>query len=966
MLFVSIAWLAVSPLSVAAPLPVALPPLVAAPAPAPVAEAADKRAAAEAIDLVKNPRAARAAWEIVMAEAVAAGQPVIAQAEIANKIADSFYYDQRPADAIPPLESIVERLRASGDGKTAVMAESLSNLGLMYAETGKSERNLAYQAQALKIFEQLKDAAPARIAAASINYADALMTAGRAYEGAPYALHAVELYNAAGLRDATVAIATGSAANIAVTGGRAEVAIPLAQEAVRIAHDVLPADNPYTGFAEATLGKALMMSGRLDEAEPHLRAGLDVLGKAAGKHHPMTLQVMQNLGLLLYQSGRLDEAIALTVASAEGQGGSSSLADAQSLSAASTYATELGDETRAADFARRAYDRVQAMPNAGGNVAAAVTRRYGEIEAAAGRFDLALPLLRRAADLAATSMPDADGRNAQADIQLAAAEIRGGDRTAGLARLRQSVARLTQRMTRYAPMADLNEDAFTYYNDFSTAAGAAIDLGRVDLALEYYQLATWGLNARTAQQVLLRRTAAKDPAIAVSIRQVQEDARQSRLLRRSYTAQVARGDVAAATQVKAEIARLDGRIARTEKRLEVAVPNYRDSRNPITTDLASVQKRLAPTDSILIAMPTRHALLLFAITADGATMDSVPLGRGKLRAMVADLRKSVDDGLTDDTATFDGAGAYRLYQALFTPKIRATLRRGGTLHTFTNDALATFSWAMLVTEAPGDAPALHWLVRDYAVETPMSLATMNGAEPRHADRRSFVGIGAPALTGAADASIDLTAVYRGGASGRAAIASLPALPNALGELRQMAAAIAPRHALLLTGRDATEARVRRIDWRGQAVIAFATHGLLAGEVGSTTEPALVLTPGATDDPTGTEGLLTASEIVSLKLDSDLVILSSCNSASGISRVSAPYTGLANAFLFAGARSLLISHWPLRDDLAARLSVATVRGMRDGLSQAEALRRAQLAVLQDPRLPGAAHPAAWAAFVLVTR
>jgi CHAT domain-containing protein len=188
------------------------------------------------------------------------------------------------------------------------------------------------------------------------------------------------------------------------------------------------------------------------------------------------------------------------------------------------------------------------------------------------------------------------------------------------------------------------------------------------------------------------------------------------------------------------------------------------------------------------------------------------------------------------------------------------------------------------------------------------------------------------------------------------------------ELQQMATVIAPKRHLLLTGDDATEARVRKIDWHGQSVVAFATHGLLAGEIGSTTEPALVLTPGRPDAPGDSEsdGVLTASEILSMKLDSDLVILSACNSAGGSSRMSAPYTGLANAFLFAGARSLLISHWPLRDDTAARLSVDTVRGMRNGLTEAEALRQAQLRLLQDATLDGAAHPAAWAAFVLVTR
>ena len=76
-----------------------------------------------------------------------------------------------------------------------------------------------------------------------------------------------------------------------------------------------------------------------------------------------------------------------------------------------------------------------------------------------------------------------------------------------------------------------------------------------------------------------------------------------------------------------------------------------------------------------------------------------------------------------------------------------------------------------------------------------------------------------------------------------------------------------------------------------------------------------------------------------------------------------YTGLANAFLGSGTRSLMLSHWRVRDDAAAYLSAATVRGAGAGLDRAEALRRAQLALI-DSDLPDAAHPSVWAPFVLV--
>ncbi|MEE4290061.1 MAG: CHAT domain-containing protein, partial [Erythrobacter sp.] len=77
-----------------------------------------------------------------------------------------------------------------------------------------------------------------------------------------------------------------------------------------------------------------------------------------------------------------------------------------------------------------------------------------------------------------------------------------------------------------------------------------------------------------------------------------------------------------------------------------------------------------------------------------------------------------------------------------------------------------------------------------------------------------------------------------------------------------------------------------------------------------------------------------------------------------------YGGLARAFQIAGARSLLLSHWPVRDDAATRLSVATVSAAAGGMDRAEALRQAQLALIDDPDVPQGDSPAIWAPFVLV--
>ena len=109
----------------------------------------------------------------------------------------------------------------------------------------------------------------------------------------------------------------------------------------------------------------------------------------------------------------------------------------------------------------------------------------------------------------------------------------------------------------------------------------------------------------------------------------------------------------------------------------------------------------------------------------------------------------------------------------------------------------------------------------------------------------------------------------------------------------------------------------------------------------------------------------ASEIAQLGFAARLVILSACNSAAGRAETSPAYTGLANAFLGSGSETLLLSHWRVRDDAAARLTVETIRGALDGMGRAEALRRAQLDMIDDAGFADGAHPAVWAPFIILS-
>ena len=106
--------------------------------------------------------------------------------------------------------------------------------------------------------------------------------------------------------------------------------------------------------------------------------------------------------------------------------------------------------------------------------------------------------------------------------------------------------------------------------------------------------------------------------------------------------------------------------------------------------------------------------------------------------------------------------------------------------------------------------------------------------------------------------------------------------------------------------------------------------------------------------------MSASEIATLKLYADWVILSACNAAAGAATSAEALSGLARAFIYAQARALLVSHWEVYSDATVKLVTVAIREMaRDPkVGRSEALRRSMLALI-DKAEPHEAHPAYWA-------
>ncbi|MGO9638099.1 MAG: CHAT domain-containing protein [Terracidiphilus sp.] len=418
--------------------------------------------------------------------------------------------------------------------------------------------------------------------------------------------------------------------------------------------------------------------------------------------------------------------------------------------------------------------------------------------------------------------------------------------------------------------------------------------------------------------------------------------------------------------------------------------------------------------------------LVFAMTDKAVRWLSVPFGTLELERRVMRLRCGLDSTnwregkknreicmalldveVTDEQVPpFDAAAAHGLYRDLFGSI--EDLIQGKRLLIVPSSALTQLPFEVLVTAKPDEKlprfdayKKVAWLGQRQAITILPSVGSLKALRTAKSSAapQAFVGFGNSLLTGhdgkdrsawvKQDCRKTAPPKQRHIASNAASIASLfrsgtldieelrrqPPLPETADELCAVASGLGvPEPELdkaVYLGPRATVSQVKRLSQNGQLararVVHFATHGLLAGQTAlfavKKVEPALLLTPPAAASEED-NGLLTASEVAQLNLDADWVVMSACNTAAGSSDSAEALSGLARAFFYAGARSLLVSHWEVDSEAAVAITTGTVNALQSNpkIGRAEALRSAEAALIaKGGRF---AHPSVWAPFVLV--
>ncbi len=408
-------------------------------------------------------------------------------------------------------------------------------------------------------------------------------------------------------------------------------------------------------------------------------------------------------------------------------------------------------------------------------------------------------------------------------------------------------------------------------------------------------------------------------------------------------------------------------------------PEYFSIAEPAPLTVAETQRLLKDGEALVAILTAPESSMVWVVTPEGAEWAEIKAGDAALALEVKALRQGLDPA-AGEPASFDTGRAHRLYELLLGRFSRMLAGKQHVMFVATGP-LSSLPFQVLVTEPPrpglNEAEALkeaHWLIKDHALSvlpSVQSLSSLRKLAAAGVAAKPYFGIGDPVLggqasqageaRGAGKSQVTVAALYRnGGTASLPLLQSLNSLPETSSELRRVAKSLGAPDDSVAVGRDATKERLTTARLQDYRILHFATHALVAGELSGLNEPALVLSLPPQSSK-AEDALLTASEVGGLQLNADWAILSACNTAAGDKPGADALSGLARAFIFAGTRALLVSHWPVNSEAAVAITTRTFAFLTrtPHIRRAEAFRQAMLTLIADGY-----PPALWAPFVIV--
>ena len=777
----------------------------------------------------------------------------------------------------------------------------------------------------------------------------------------------------------------------------------------------------------AELAENLMHQGRLQEAEALARSGL---ARPRGGFAISVITQGRTLAVLaeiFFEQGRFQDAETIGLAAVDSYLQAqirctsvflnlARLVIARARLAQGRYEDALEQfDTIEKEFAN---DSAMFERRFAGNIDWAIALNLtGRGEEAARRLEVALAQLN-------ASLINDEYRVAEVKALLATVKFSQNDRRGALRRFLESVPTLLARanleggegVTPTARDVRLTIILKGYLALLSDIRGTDLEIGfQIDAVGEGFRIAQMARGRRVQRAIVKSsvRAAVESPDLVDLIRRAEDSADHIDALYAAlnFAQSKPQGDID-----ENVVGRLESQIAQllTARRtlmhqVEKSFPHYADLINPKPATIEQVQSRLRPREALLSFYVADDRTYVWAIRKVGRPVFSVAtMSADHLSRDIAQLRTSLDPGVRflGDIPEFDIQTAHYLYRTLLKP-VELGWQNANEILIVPHGPLGQLPFSVLTTSAYElksddnsnglfssyrQAPWFSRQVTTTYLPSVTSLVVLRRNVPGSGQRLSLAAFGDPwynieqvlqmqpsvaeiAQVQSRSVRVNLRNAPVTQRLASAKLADLPPLPDTREEVTRIATVLgADVRTSVFVGPEANEQRVKTMNLADRAVVIFATHGLSAGDLDGLHEPALALSSRQVVQGEG-DGLLTMSEILGLRLNAEWVVLSACNTAGAEGEGAEAVSGLGRAFLYAGSRAVLVSHWPVETTSTRMLTTELFRRHKESpeLSRAKLLHETMNWMIDNGgytehksgRLIFTyAHPIFWAPFTIV--
>lgn len=425
----------------------------------------------------------------------------------------------------------------------------------------------------------------------------------------------------------------------------------------------------------------------------------------------------------------------------------------------------------------------------------------------------------------------------------------------------------------------------------------------------------------------------------------------------------------------------EGKLQALHARIVAEYPRYQQLIAPAIPTPEAVAGVLHANEAYVDLYAGREASYAFVVRPTAPLHAIVlPVKREALARQIVALRAAFDAAAPPeqpgDLAGFDLAAAAQLYRALIAP-IEPDLQGATTVYLSTSGILSSIPFEVLVRRPASNLADADWWINTVTparVPSASALVSARAVRGAHASD-ALVAFADPSFDGSPTApqagTTNTETVVAAGARAFPVDARtlsfdyrrVRPLPETLGEANAIAKALgaSPQHSVI-SGLAASRSHVLAQDLSNERVVLFATHGVLPGEVPGLRNSGLAL---AYEGRGLLDSILTADDIVTLRLNADWVVLSACNTGLATGAAGDSVSALTRAFFAAGARTLLVTQWAVESRSAALVTSGLFETYsRDtALSKAEALAQTERAMAAGKYGALYRHPYFWGAYFL---